>query len=282
MITDMPQPSEHLAPGQFFGRMGTHREVAGMALSESAYAPSLVIPVHDHELASVCLVLEGRYDETVGRQRRACTPGMIIFHPEGEHHADVHHGAPVRLLSIELGRAKLTALQAVAPVLGESAHLADAESARTAAQLVREFRSSDIASDLAIESLMLELLVRSQRRASAEDVGGPPWLARAQEFLHANFARSLSLQEVASAAGVHATHLARVFRRHHRCTIGAYVRRLRIDAARGHLADGERSLADIALAAGFADQSHFSRLFRAATGVTPAHYRRLRGRLDQA
>lgn len=262
--------------------MVTQRQVAGLALSESVYAPSLVIPVHDHELASVCLVLEGRYEEAVGRQRRACAPGMIIFHPEGEHHADVHHGAPVRLLSIEVGRAKLAALQAVAPVLGASAHLADAESARTAARLAREFRSSDGASDLAIESLMLDLLVRSQRRAEAEELGAPPWLARAQEFLHANFARSLGLQEVADAAGVHATHLARVFRRHHRCTVGAYVRRLRIDAARCQLADGERSLAEIALAAGFADQSHFSRLFRAATGVTPTHYRRLRGRLEHA
>jgi AraC family transcriptional regulator len=278
----MPQPAEHLAPGQFFGRMATHRQVAGMSLFESAYAPSLVIQVHDHELASVCLVLEGSYDEAVGRQRRVCMPGMVIFHPEGEHHADVHHGAPVRLLSIEVGRAKLAALQAAAPVLGESMHLADAESSRTAARLAREFRSSDSASDLAIESLLLDLLVRSQRRAPAEPAGAPPWLARAQAFLHANFARSVGLQEVASAAGVHAAHLARVFRRHHRCTIGAYVRRLRIDAARGHLANGEQPLADVALAAGFADQSHFSRLFRAATGVTPTHYRRLRGRLDQA
>ena len=278
----MSQTSEHLAPGQFFGRMATSRHVAGMALSESTYAPSLVIPVHDHELASVCLVLEGGYDETVGRRRRVCMPGMVIFHPEGEHHADVHHGAPVRLLSIEMGRAKLAALQAVAPVLGESAHLADAESATAAARLAREFRAGDDASALAIESLMLDLLVRSHRGALPDDAGAPAWLARAQEFLHANYARSVGVQEVADAAGVHPAHLARVFRRHHRCTLGAYVRRLRVEAARRQLAEGETALADIALAAGFADQSHFSRLFRAATGVTPTHYRRLRGRLDQA
>jgi AraC family transcriptional regulator len=85
------------------------------------------------------------------------------------------------------------------------------------------------------------------------------------------------LQQVATEAGVHPAHLARVFRRHHRCTIGSYLRRLRLDAACRQLVSGERPLADIALAAGFADQSHFSRLFRAATGVTPTHYRRSRG-----
>ena len=275
----MPQTSEHLVPGQFFGRLATRRQVAGMALSESAYAPSLVIPVHDHELASVCLVLEGSYDETVGRRRRVCTPGMVIFHPEGEHHADVHHGAPVRLLSIEVGRARLAALQAVAPVLGESAHLADAGSARVAARLAREFRSADPASALAIESLVLELLVDGQRQALPGETGAPAWLVRAQEFLHANYAVGFSVQEVADAAGVHPAHLARVFRRHHRCSLGTYVRRLRVEAAGVALAQGEMPLADIALAAGFADQSHFSRLFRAATGVTPTHYRRVRGRL---
>jgi len=278
----MLKTSEHLAPGQFFGRTAASRHVAGMALSESTYAPSLVIPVHDHELASVCLVLEGSYDETIARRQRTCVPGMVIFHPVGEHHADVHHGAPVRLLSIELGRAKLAALQTVAPVLAESTHVADADSALVAARLAREFRLDDDASGLAIESLMLDLLVRSQRRVPSGEPAPPPWLARAQDYLQAHYNRAIGLQEVADAAGVHPTHLARVFRRHHRCTLGAYVRRLRIEAARRLLAGSETPLADIALAAGFADQSHFSRLFRAATGVTPTHYRRLRGRLDLA
>jgi len=278
----MPLVTEHLAPGQFFGRLATRRQVGGMALSESAYAPSLVIPLHDHELASVCVVLEGCYDETAGGQKRVCTPGMVVFHPEGEHHADVHHGAAVRLLSIEVSRSKLAALQAAAPVLAESAHLADAESSRTAARLAREFRSDDEASALAIESLLLELLVRSQRGRPFDEGGAPPWLARAREFLHAHYARGVGLQELADAAGVHPAHLARVFRRHHRCTPGAYVRQLRIEAARCQLVEGLAPLSEIAQSAGFADQSHFSRLFRAATGVTPTRYRRLRGRLDEA
>jgi AraC family transcriptional regulator len=270
----MPQSSQHLEPGRFFGRTATSRTVAGLSISETVYRPSLVIPRHDHELASVCLVLEGAYDERYGQRRRVCTRGMVVFHPPGEHHSDVHHDTPVRLLSIEIGRARLAALQELAPVLNEPGHLAGGEAAWLAERLAREFRGSDPASALAIEALVLELLVASRRSMPRDDASAPAWLARAQAFLHTHFAEAVSVEQVAAEAGVHPAHLARVFRRHHRCTLGDYVRRLRLDAARLALVDSDRPLAEIAVAAGFADQSHFSRLFRAASGVTPGRYRR--------
>jgi AraC family transcriptional regulator len=265
--------AEHLDAGQFFGRTTTSRAVFGMAISETAYRPSLVIPRHDHELANICLVIEGSYDETFGRRQRVCSPGMAIFHPAGEHHADVHHGAAVTLLSIELADERLRELQAVTPVLKESAHLEGREAGWAATRLAREFHRSDSASALAIEALVLELLVLGQRRA-LDDGAAPAWLGRVREYLHAHFAEQLSLQQLAREAGVHPAHLARVFRRHQRCSIGGYVRRLRLEAAQRQLAESELPLAEIAVAAGFSDQSHFSRLIRAETGLTPTQYRR--------
>ena len=49
----------------------------------------------------------------------------------------------------------------------------------------------------------------------------------------------------------------------------------RLDFARSRLGDGT-PLADVALAAGFADQAHFTRMFRSAFGLTPGRYVRLR------
>jgi AraC family transcriptional regulator len=56
--------------------------------------------------------------------------------------------------------------------------------------------------------------------------------------------------------------------------VGTYVRRLRVELAGRWLTDTDLPLAEIALAAGFCDQSHFSNLFRRIIGVTPSHYRR--------
>jgi AraC family transcriptional regulator len=74
--------------------------------------------------------------------------------------------------------------------------------------------------------------------------------------------------------GVHPVTLARAFRRAFGCTVGEYVRRLRIERAARQLADSDLSLAEIALGAGFSDQSHFSNLFRRHTGLSPFQFRR--------
>ena len=56
-------------------------------------------------------------------------------------------------------------------------------------------------------------------------------------------------------------------------TVGTYVRRLRLDWAARELARSDTALARVALVAGFADQSHFTRAFRGYTGLTPSVYR---------
>jgi AraC family transcriptional regulator len=75
-------------------------------------------------------------------------------------------------------------------------------------------------------------------------------------------------------AGWRNSYLATAFRRHLLCTPGEYVRRLRIQLACRRLVAGS-PLCEIALDAGFAHQSHFCRVFKTATGMTPTAYRRL-------
>jgi AraC-like DNA-binding protein len=58
------------------------------------------------------------------------------------------------------------------------------------------------------------------------------------------------------------------------CTVTGYVHRLRIDWARERLERSDMPLADVALDVGFADQAHFTRVFRRVTGSTPSEYRR--------
>ena len=78
---------------------------------------------------------------------------------------------------------------------------------------------------------------------------------------------------LAKIAGVHPTHLARTFRRLHGCTVGDYVRWLRLEKAKGALSATEKSVALVAVESGFYDQAHFCRLFKAAYGMTPSEYR---------
>jgi AraC family transcriptional regulator len=73
---------------------------------------------------------------------------------------------------------------------------------------------------------------------------------------------------------VHPTTLARAYRRAYGCTVGERVRSLRLDYAARRLLDGGRPLSDVALDAGFYDQSHFTRAFQRQFRMTPLQYRR--------
>ena len=86
------------------------------------------------------------------------------------------------------------------------------------------------------------------------------------------------MDALAAAVGVHPSHLMRAFRQHHGCTVGEYVRRLRLEYACHLLSTTATSLTQTALDAGFAGQSHFNRAFKAFTGMTPSEFRGLSGR----
>jgi len=133
----------------------------------------------------------------------------------------------------------------------------------------------DDVSPFAMEGLALELVAATARQREKVVERKPPrWLEQARELLHAHFADTLSLSEVAAAVGVHPAHLARVFRQQYRCSVGDYLRKLRVEFACRQLATSDRPLLEIALAAGFADQSHFSKTFKSLRGMTPSEYQR--------
>ena len=123
---------------------------------------------------------------------------------------------------------------------------------------------------------MLADAARHRSKSSPKSAGQMPprRLQRARDYIRAHFAERLALETVAGEVGVHPAHLAREFRRTYGCSIGQAVRRLRVDAACRALSTSNLSLASIAAAAGFADQSHFTRVFRSLTGITPLDYRR--------
>jgi AraC family transcriptional regulator len=142
-------------------------------------------------------------------------------------------------------------------------------------RLYREHKQMDACSMLTIEGLVLEMLAFVGRMKDVKEQPGPAWLSRAIDLLHSEFRTNLKVQDIANVVGVHPFHLSRVFRTVHRQTIGEYVQRLRVSYACKQLAVPEIDLAEVALAAGFADQSHFTRVFKNFTGITPGVYRHM-------
>ncbi|MFJ4345635.1 AraC family ligand binding domain-containing protein [Pseudomonas sp. NPDC089401] len=96
---------------------------------------------------------------------------------------------------------------------------------------------------------------------------------RARDFLHAHLDQDISLEQVAQACGVDRFRLTRAFKAAFGLAPHAYLIQLRLSRARRLLAQGSTP-AEVAVALGFADQSHLGRWFRRAYRLTPADYRR--------
>jgi AraC family transcriptional regulator len=125
-------------------------------------------------------------------------------------------------------------------------------------------------------ALEASALVQEQGAQVASATGGQPRaVAQALQFIHQNYARDLTLSDIASAVNLSAFHLARLFKRTLGVSLYQHVLQVRVTSARSLLAGGSsgRSLAEIAAAVGFADQSHLTRHFRRITGVTPRQFR---------
>ena len=120
---------------------------------------------------------------------------------------------------------------------------------------------------------MLEQGLREGQSANSSGRRFPKWLERVRDILEQRFAEPFKLSEIAAEAGVHPVHLAREFRKYYGTSVGEYLRRVRIEYACRELMGSDAAVTNIAFAAGFADQSHFSRTFKRLCGTTPGRYR---------
>lgn len=119
-------------------------------------------------------------------------------------------------------------------------------------------------------------LVGISRDLGPPDARHPTYdrLRRVLAYLQEHYAGEVRMQTLASLVDLSVSQLERHFRRVFLLTPHQALNKLRIDAAM-RLLQGEASVAAIGVACGFADQSAFSRRFKATVGMTPRHYRDL-------
>lgn len=230
------------------------------------------VPIHHHRRGFLTFVLEGMYVEKVDRERRTCESGSMVLHAPGERHEDTFGAAPSSLVSVELDET-----HAVAALLESHRASPVVKTRRLSAigpALLRELAVSDDATPLAVESLLLETAVTIARRDRNRSFAAPGWLKKADDFIYSNSSQQLSLSSVAAELQLDPSYLARMYRKHRGVTIGEQIRSVRLATAKAALTM-TKPLADVANECGFADQSHLTRSFRGAFGITPAAYRRL-------
>ena len=261
---------EALAAGSFYGAIGGKRELGGAIFTDVCHETPRRLPKHSHQLPFFGMLLAGSYREQYVHEERYFGPFTIMFRPAGVPHQDEIGPKGVKFFEIEIlpeWQRRLQGLEHPCEDFGGG------ELLWLAMNLFRETRGES--DELTVNSLLAELLgaVASRRRESAKDA--PSWLSRVKDKLESEFCERITLDELSAEAEVHPVHLSRVFRRCTREGIGDYVHRLRVRAACEQMLKPDANLTEVALEKGFADQSHFTRVFRRVTGMSPGAFRRM-------
>jgi AraC-like DNA-binding protein len=217
------------------------------------------------------------------RARRALMqPGCCVLLDRGANQQPIRWSGIRETLYIRLQAERL---QRLAPELADGARptpryaVADPHVQQLALSMLGEARAASPHGALYADGLSLALaayLLQPAPEMPAPRRSGRLPQAKAaavRDYVTAHLGTHVALVDLARIAGFSAHHFMELFKNTFGSTPHRYVLGERVDAARRLLREDGLSISDIALAVGFADQSHFTAIFRKATGTTPKRFR---------
>lgn len=222
------------------------------------------IDEHRHDRAYIGLYTLGRYREVYDGGEVEMAGPSAVLHPAGRPHADLVGAEGLETLTIEFDRSWLR-LHGFERRLDRSRVWRGGAVALAARRLERQIRSATSnESELGRAAAeFLDLAFRSEAAPSFH------WLAAAEAELGA----LRPTAQIARRLDLHPAWLARAYRAATGEGLHETARRKRVERACGLLRRTGRPLAEIALTAGFCDQSHMNRCFHTILGRTPTAVR---------
>jgi AraC family transcriptional regulator len=285
-----------------------------LAIREGELQPLLAPTPTGPPSPSRSLLVERHEVERAGQQRHVhtndvltlfLTPATMRYSPDGGRLADLRPNAGQVAICVRDGRESLVWSDPMSILCVQVGDVALRDAARSMlqrdqvslqgkpllddhrlsgllyaleAERVRQYPSGRLFLD-SVEAALAALLVSShsmiRARPMARNGGLPPRsLHRVLEFMHGNLAEPVTLENLASQAGLSASHFSHQFRASLGMSPYKYMRGLRIDRGKTLLKNRNLSVLEVAVEVGFENQQHFATVFRSVVGVTPSDYRR--------
>jgi AraC family transcriptional regulator len=226
--------------------------------------------IHYHDNAHFSFVLRGGCGEKKKNPYER-VPGSITWYRAGELHQITRVTGSSYHLNIELLPCFFQKYGLKEDILSNTSHRHAGTSA-TMIKIYRELSETNPCRESSLRMLLINLLM-GEVRTSRTRV--PGWVSRVHEILHDRWNERVTLEELSDACGIHPVSISKYFPAYFSCTLNEYCRKLKIDRAICLMMDSRLSLTEIAYQCGFADQSHFTRTFKALTGFLPSAYQKL-------
>jgi AraC family transcriptional regulator len=263
----------HSPTGQFYGLTNKTIHVNGITLTDTEYTQPKV-DWHYHENAYFTFILQGNVIEGNKKEVYHCPAGTLLFHHWQDPHYNIKPEGFTRGFHVEIDKHWFDPLLLGGENLEGSVNITNPDVKLLMHQIFRETKIEDGISALSIEALLMEILEKLNRKNEKTATKKPHWVLLIDQILHDQLSENLTLDELAKACNIHPVNLSKGFSRYFHCTLGEYIRKLKVEKALS-LMSQNLSLTEISYQCGFYDQSHFIRCFKDLNGINPLQHRKL-------
>ncbi|AZA51918.1 AraC family transcriptional regulator [Chryseobacterium sp. G0201] len=262
-----------LRNGQFFGQTNETLDFDGLIITDTEYTHPYV-DWHYHENAYFTFILQGNVIEGNKKEIYECSAGTLLYHHWEDPHYNIKPDGFTRGFHIEIPREWFESLNVSKDNIEGSFNIKNPELKLSMYKIFKESKINDIESEASTQELLLTIFNELSSKKTLSEKK-PIWVKQIDELLHETYTEKLNLKGLSNTLNIHPIHLSRDFNKYFQCNLGDYVRKLKINKSLSILPTNEKSLTEIALECGFADQSHFIRCFKENMGVTPLKYRKI-------
>lgn len=227
--------------------------------------------MHCHENAHISFVLNGGSLEKRRNLEVERLPGKTTFYHSGEYHQSTNMVKFSRHANLEIQPNFLTKYEIDENTIGDAIDKNN-DIKFLFLHVYKELIVADELSAISIRMLLLDLINHS---LNIQTKGKrPAWLNEIENILQTKWDEHISLNDLSITVNMHPVTVSKMFHKYYSCTLGQYMRKLKIEKAITLIKISNYSLTEIAFECGFADQSHFIRTFKYWTGLLPHDYQK--------
>lgn len=257
---------------KYSGEISKNHTFDGLTVGTTAYQSGRTRDdFHFHDNPTICFLLQGGGVEKRSRgsyERGVCD--VRFYHAE-EPHQSIIKIFPSKCVNLELELQFLNQYEISENILN-LAVIKNLDVKFLMLKIHNELLINDAFTNSSIKILLLSMLNETKTSNKRKK---PDWITNLHQLLNDRWSEQLSLEDLSLAVKVHPVTISKHFARYFSCTLGEYMRKIKVNKSIFLIKNSRLSLTEIALQCGFADQSHFIRNFKKLTGFLPKDFKQL-------
>ncbi|SHM45986.1 helix-turn-helix domain-containing protein [Chitinophaga sp. CF418] len=260
-----------LSKGCYVGSKVKEHNIGYITTSETIFPENLTSDWHCHENPHFSHILSGGSQEIREKKAEQQMAGTGLYYYPGVIHQNVHYRPGTRIFNLEIEESFFNTYNLAIPPESLMYEGNAVINAGGLLRLLREHYYNDSCSSISLEQLCINLIDSNPTIKKHY----PEWTRQIITVLNDLWDEPPSLAELAAQINIHPVTLSKYFSRYFSCTLGEYLRRIKIERALVLVRSKKYSLTEIAYMCGFTDQAHFTRTFRQVTAMLPKEYKKI-------